>query len=103
MGLVPESHAQEVDNTRCLLLGPLVISSYTGFLEGVAARDGNATAERTARTTDLISLYQQLGCPMEPLRVAVECLSATVVAPSTGTSIAETAESCMREAGLPVR
>lgn len=95
--------AQAEGEARCLVLGPLVVSSYVSLLESVAERARDAAAERAASTAALVDLHDRLGCPMPPLTEAVECLSAALVAGDTARPVAETAEACMRDAGMPVR
>ena len=88
---------------RCLVLGPLAVSGYVAFLEKVAAKQRVAAAKQAASATDLIDLYERVGCPMPPLTRALECLSAALVAPETRQPITQIAERCMREAGMAVR
>ena len=88
---------------RCLVLGPLVVSSYVAFLDKVAAKERTAAAARAENTADLIDLYDRLGCAMAPLMQTVECLSAALIDAKTREPVAEIAETCMREAGMPVR
>ncbi len=96
-----EQHPQ----TRCQVTGPLVISAYTAFLKEVAKRDRFPAARQAQNVASLITLYERIGCPLPALQGAIECLTAKLVgtgsAPSPET--ARDAETCMREAGMPVR
>jgi hypothetical protein len=91
------------DQARCLVLGPLVMSGYIAFLEQVSAGDRAAAAERAGHAADLVELYHQLGCPMSSLTEAVECLSTALIARSVDEPIGTIAQTCMEDAGLPVR
>ena len=88
---------------RCLVLGPLVVSGYVAFLETLAARQPDAVAARAGSASDLIALYEQVGCAMPPLTQTLECLSAALIDRETRDPIAQIAQTCMREAGMPVR
>jgi hypothetical protein len=79
------------------------MSGYIAFLEQVSAGDRAAAAERAGHAADLIGLYDQLGCPMSSLTNAVECLSSALTAGPVDEPIGTIAQTCMEEAGLPVR
>ncbi len=104
MLLSAPAHAQEPEGqARCLLLGPLAVSGYVAFLEKVGAEKRFAAFDRAASATNLIDLYARLDCPMPALIDALECLSAALIDAETAKPVAEIAETCMREAGMPVR
>ena len=90
-------------DARCLVLGPLVMSAYLDVLTQVAAGEAEGAAARAGNTADLMALYDRLGCPMSPLRQAVECVSAALIAGPIDQPVAALAETCMAEAGLPTR
>jgi hypothetical protein len=94
---------REPEQARCLVLGPLVMSGYIAFLEQVSAGDRAAAAERAGHAADLVELYHQLGCPMSSLTEAVECLSTALIARPVDEPVGTIAQTCMEEAGLPVR
>lgn len=95
-------NAQETIN-RCLLLGPLAISSYIATLEQVARSNRAEGTRQSANATNVVGLYKQLGCPQEALIVAIECLSTHVVKPTEKKPIGAVAEQCMKQAGMPTR
>ncbi len=93
----PESEA------RCLLLGPLAMSSYLSFVGEVAQKKRSTVGARADRATDLIELYERVGCDMVTLRTAIECISASILDPASRGPVAKRAETCMKDAGMPVR
>jgi len=95
--------AQADGEARCLVLGPLAVSSYVAFLERVAKRERHAAGDQAESTAALVDLYERLACPMPALTGALECLSAAVADGEMTRPVAETAESCMEEAGMAVR
>jgi len=101
-GIAP-ARAQSEGAARCLVLGPLVVSSYVAFLEGVAGRERHTASNRAESTVALMDLHDRLGCPAPALTRAIECLSAALVAGETDRPVSAIAESCMRESGMPVR
>lgn len=99
-----QGQAQSAEGqARCLVLGPLVVSSYVAFLDSVAGRQGETVATRAGSAADLIGLYERVGCAMPPLTGALECLSAALIDRRTNQPISQIAQTCMREAGMPVR
>ena len=104
-GTTAELVAQEKPQheARCLLIGPLAISSYLDFVRGVADKKRYVVGSRADRATDLIELYKTIGCDMTALNKTIECLSASLLEPENRTPVAERAEACMTEAGMPVR
>lgn len=88
---------------RCLLLGPIVISSYLEFMGKIAQKKVDKLDSRADNLLDMVKLYEGLGCDSARLNAAVECLSAAILDKQRKTPIAEMAQSCMREAGMPVR
>jgi len=88
---------------RCLLLGPIVISSYLEFMGKIAQKKTDKLDSRADNLLDLVKLYDGLGCDAARLNAAVECLSTAILDRQRKTPIAEIAQSCMREAGMPVR
>jgi hypothetical protein len=93
---------QETRN-RCLLLGPLAISSFIATLEQVALSNRADGARQSANAANVIGLYEQLGCPQKALIEAIECLSSHIVDPQGKKPIAEIAQQCMKQAGMPTR
>ncbi|NKB20944.1 MAG: hypothetical protein GKS01_10635 [Alphaproteobacteria bacterium] len=96
------AHAQETTN-RCLLLGPLAISSYIATLEQVARSNRAEGARQSANAANVIGLYERLGCPQKALITAIECLSTHVVKPTEKKKISAIAQRCMKQAGMPTR
>jgi hypothetical protein len=80
-----------------------VVSSYVSLLESVAARKREEIGERAAGADDLVGLYEKLGCAMPALNQALECLSGALLAPQSGRTASQIAQSCMRESGMAVR
>lgn len=101
--LFPAGSQAETSQDRCLILGPLAVSGYIGFLEQVAQESREAAARQSQNAADIISLYERLGCPQGALIEAIECLSSHVVAPTAQKPIAAVAEHCMEQAGMPTR
>ena len=89
--------------SRCALIGPVVISSYLGFLENIAAKNRTTTASRAQSTVQLMALYERIDCPVPALNETIECITQAVVEPSPGQSIGEIAGACMKDAGMAVR
>lgn len=98
----PLAQAQETQN-RCLLLGPLAVSSYIATLEQVARSNRADGARQSANAANVIGLYEQLGCPQKALIAAIECLSSHVVKPTEKKPISAIAQQCMKQAGMPTR
>ena len=98
----PSAQAQETNN-RCLLLGPMAISSYIATLEQVARNNRAEGARQSANAANVIGLYEQLGCPQKALIDAIECLSSHVVKPKEKRPISAIAQQCMKQAGMPTR
>ena len=98
----PPARAQETNN-RCLLLGPLAISSFIATLEQVARSNRADGARQSANAANVIGLHQQLGCPQKALIDAIECLSSHVVKPTGKKPISAIAQQCMKQAGMPTR
>jgi len=97
------ARAAEAGHDRCLVLGPLVISSYIGLLDEVARGNRAMVSRRSQSAADIVTLYQRLGCPRETLIAAIECLSSHVVAPQTQDPLTAVARQCMENAGMPTR
>jgi hypothetical protein len=98
----PPARAQETNN-RCLLLGPLAISSFIATLEQVARSNRADGARQSANAANVIGLYEKLGCPQKALIKAIECLSSHVVKPAGKKPISAIAQQCMKQAGMPTR
>lgn len=84
---------------RCALVGKLAVSAYlTFFAELSNGRQDKATNE-AGRTSDVIALYNQLGCDGPRLNRAIECLTDRLLdrGPSAPNLIAK---DCIRDAGL---
>jgi len=96
------SYAQDAQN-RCLLLGPMAISSFIATLEQVARSNRAEGARQSANAANVIGLYEKLGCPQKALIDAIECLSSHVVKPTEKKLISAIAQQCMKQAGMPTR
>lgn len=94
---------EQAPQTRCQVMGPLVISAYAAFLTDVAEKDQNAAAKQAQNVASLITLYEHLGCPLPALQGAVECLTAKMVDAGSASVTTRDAEGCMRKAGMSVR
>lgn len=101
--LSPAGSSAQAAQDRCLILGPLAVSGYIGFLEQVAQEERDAAARQSQNAADVISLYERLGCPQAALIDAIECLSSHVVEPAAQKPIAAVAQQCMETAGMPTR
>jgi hypothetical protein len=88
---------------RCLVLGPLAVSSYIGMLEQVAQKKRDEAARQGQNATNVIVLYEQLGCPQKALISAIECVSGYIVSPRKKQPITAVARQCMDKAGMPTR
>lgn len=97
-----QGQTQEIQN-RCLLLGPMAISSYIATLEQVARNNRAEGARQSDNATNVIGLYEKLGCPQKSLIDAIECLSSHVVKPVENKPISAIAQKCMKQAGMPTR
>ena len=109
MMLSPQSVSAQVKGdgpatqNRCLLLGPLAISSYIALLEQIARNNRAEGARQTENAANVMALYARLGCPQAELTAAIECLSGHVVKPTEKKPIAAIAQQCMKQAGMPTR
>lgn len=102
--LLPAAGSQaQAAQDRCLILGPLAVSGYIGFLEQIAQEQPDAATRQSQNAADIISLYERLGCPQDALIEAIECLSSHVVEPREHKPIAAVAQQCMKTAGMPTR
>lgn len=101
--LSPAGSSVQAAQDRCLILGPLAVSGYIGFLEQVAQEKREAATRQSQNAADIISLYERLGCPQDALIDAIECLSSHVVDPAEQKPIAAVAQQCMERAGMPTR
>jgi hypothetical protein len=99
VSVVPAHAAQD----RCLVLGPLAVSSYIGLLEQVGRGKRTEAAKQSQNADNVIALYERLGCPQEALIGAIECLSGHVVSRQGKKPIATVAQQCMKKAGMPTR
>ena len=90
---------------RCQVTGPLVISAYTAFLREAGQKKPSAAAEQAQNVASLLALYDGLGCPVAALQNAIECLTTKLIEASSSSQPVTTsdAETCMQEAGMPVR
>ncbi len=95
----PASAAQD----RCLILGPLAVSSYIGLLEQVARGKRDDAAKQSQNASDAVALYERLGCPQKALVKAIECLSSHVVSRKEKKPVNAIAKQCMEKAGMPTR
>ncbi len=95
----PANAAQD----RCLILGPLAVSSYIGLLEQVARGKRDEAAKQSQNASDTVALYERLGCPQKALIKAIECLSSHVVSPKVKKPVNAIAKQCMEKAGMPTR
>jgi len=89
--------------TRCLLLGPLIISGYIELFNQVSQKKRDQIGARTGQVVDLIDLYDRLGCSTQELTKAVECLSTTMLDRTSTVPIAPRAQTCMRKSGMQVQ
>ena len=97
-----ETKAADKD-ARCVILGPLVMSAYVGFLGEVASGQREVAAERAANSTNLIDLYTRFDCDRVSLNKALECVSARFIDPEATSIDRNDATTCMRTAGMPIR
>ena len=96
--------AQDRGQARCQVTGPLVISAYSAFLSEVVGQDRFAAARQAQNVASQITLYDALGCPVPALQDAIECLTAKLLTAGGAEPVtARDAETCMRDAGMPVR
>jgi len=102
MALAAPAIAEEPSTARCALLGPLVMSGYVGFVRDVAGQRAEEASAAATRLDALIALHTRLGCDGDALTVAIECLTTRLLGGAT-LPPAEIAQSCMTEAGLPLR
>jgi hypothetical protein len=100
VAIATPAHASQ---DRCLVLGPLAVSSYIGLLEQLGQGKRYEAAKQSQNADNVIALYERLGCPQKALIDAIECLSSHVVTPKAKTPIAAVAQQCMTKAGMPTR
>ena len=90
-------------HNRCLLIGPLAISSYIGLLEQIARNNRAEGARQADNAANVMGLYARLDCPQAELTAAIECLSRHVVQRTGKEPIGAIAQQCMKQAGMPTR
>jgi hypothetical protein len=88
---------------RCQLLGPLVIRGYIDLLSQASQQKRDLIGSSASQASNLIELYDKLGCGTKELIAAVECLSVAMLEKNTVVPIGFRAQKCMRSAGMPVR
>ena len=67
--------------SRCESAGPLALSGHTGFLMSLKGTDRKVVIEEAEGARILIGLYRELGCPMENLYNAMECIASDAKKP----------------------
>ena len=88
---------------RCVILGPLVMSAYVGFLGEVASGRREDAARRAADSTNLVDLYTRFDCDAASLNEALECVSTRFIDPNATSIDRDDAKNCMRTAGMVMR
>jgi len=94
---------QSGSENRCLLLGPLAISSYIAMLEQISRGNRAEGARQAENAANVMALYTRLKCPENALVTAIECLSGHVVSPTEKKPIGTIAQQCMKQSGMPTR
>ena len=87
--------------SRCSTMGQLALSGHVGVLAAIGSGDRSELITATANARHMIGYYRDLGCAMEPVIEAIECVNTAVEKnQNQNTSIGKVADQCMKDAGF---
>lgn len=89
--------AQESAPPRCALLGQMAVSTWLEMLQALPGGRSEAIDPAVARLDQITGTYAALGCAVEPLGQAMDCLLGSA---GDQTDPRALAQSCMADAGL---
>lgn len=99
----PPVFAADPAGPRCVVLAPLAVSGWLGFLRAVSGGQAEAIAAAADRARTLAALHGELGCDAAALATALDCLTGRALEGASEADLHASAPVCMREAGLPLR
>lgn len=89
--------------TRCVILGPMIVSACFGLLEKADRRDREGNRDAIATLTKSEMLCDATACSMTGSESTLDCLTAMAMAGEFTKGLSLAARACMTEVNLPRR